>query len=137
MSKVLREFAVCAGVAFGSRKARAKRLRISIRKYPGLIFGESSQRVAMIDRKAFSVAQSLSREEDVGITFEFLWDAIQSIWPFHLIVTSSSALVGCIAMHASKSLFLAPILTATPNPCIISLLPAPKICIPTIFSSLP
>ena len=56
---------------------------------------------------------------------------------FHRNLTSSSALVGCIATVESKSLFLAPIFTATPKPCIISELPSPKICIPTILSSGP
>ncbi|KAB8304891.1 hypothetical protein EYC80_004219 [Monilinia laxa] len=55
---------------------------------------------------------------------------LRLLWPVHitrnaspcpyLIVTISSALVGWIATQASKSLFLAPILTATANPCNIS-----------------
>jgi hypothetical protein len=35
-----------------------------------------------------------------------------------------------------KSAFVAPILTATPNPCRISALPIPIICIPTIRSTI-
>lgn len=63
-------------------------------------------------------------------------------------MTNSSALVGWIATHESmwvsqmimneeipKSAFVAPILMATPNPCRISELPTPIICIPTIRST--
>ena len=55
----------------------------------------------------------------------------------HFIVTISSALVGWIATQASKSLFLAPIFTATAKPCSISPVPRPIKCSPTTFSSGP
>lgn len=46
------------------------------------------------------------------------------------IVTSSSEDVGWIATVASKSFFVAPILTATEKPCSISSQPIPKMCSP-------
>lgn len=63
--------------------------------------------------------------------------SLSTLFPLYFSVTSSSALVGCIATQVSKSFFVAPIFTATPNPCNISLHPAPRICNPTTFSSGP
>ena len=49
-------------------------------------------------------------------------------------VTNSSAAVGCMATHESKSAFVAPIFIATPNPCSISSAPIPTTCNPTTNS---
>ena len=49
-------------------------------------------------------------------------------------VTSSSAAVGCTAQVASKSFFVAPILTATAATCISSAAPSPTMWIPRILS---
>src|SRR5262249_20128419 len=53
------------------------------------------------------------------------------------IVTSSSATVGWMASVSSKSLFVAPIRTATAKPCSISSTLRPARCTPTMRSSLP
>lgn len=53
----------------------------------------------------------------------------------YLIVTSSSADVGWMATVSSKSFFVAPILTATANPCSISSAPSPTIWTPTTWTS--
>ncbi len=51
----------------------------------------------------------------------------------YFIVTNSSAAVGWIATVSSKSCFVAPMRTATANPCSISSAPQPMTCAPTIF----
>src|SRR6185312_9531158 len=55
----------------------------------------------------------------------------------HRMVTSSSATVGWIATVSSKSFFVAPMRTATANPCIISSAPGPTTCTPTTRCSAP
>ena len=63
------------------------------------------------------------------------WDGGAGLRVF--IVTSSSALIGWIAMVLSKSALVAPICTATAKPCIISSTLSPIRWIPTYVASSP